>query len=70
MFIRRFSSHAFQFQKLMLGIFGMLEKSFSNESNGADFVRDYFSLHKIILIINKQLKVSLLNYDCALVSGF
>lgn len=58
MFIRRISSHIFQLQKLFLGILGMLEKSFSTDlDNGSKLVRDYFNLHKIILVITKQLKV-------------
>lgn len=58
-FSRRISSHAFQLQKLLMSISGYLEKSFSHEpTNDSKFVRDYFNLHKIILVITKQLKVS------------
>lgn len=58
-FNRRISSHAFQLQKLLMSISGFLEKSFSHEpTNDSKFVRDYFNLHKIILVITKQLKVS------------
>lgn len=42
-----------------MSISGILEKSFSHEpTNDSKFVRDYFNLHKIILVITKQLKVS------------
>lgn len=58
-FNRRISSHAHQLQKLLMSISGILEKSFSHEpTNDSKFVRDYFNLHKIILVITKQLKVS------------
>ncbi|XP_065213110.1 ER membrane protein complex subunit 1 isoform X2 [Planococcus citri] len=56
MLTRRISSHIFQFQKFVLNLSGILEKSFSVEKENK-LVRDYFNLHKIILIITKHMKI-------------